>query len=373
MNDENEEIENIETIEDLFKFENTQEETDDYNEVPPEDIVAYNELRSCADLLRMYESGQLDIQPDFQRDIVWSNTMQTRLVDSVVKQLPIPSLCISLDYKTQERFVIDGLQRISSIVKFLDAQITNEWKLSKLDDIDDRISGKTNVSIKTRYNDLYTKVQNTVLPITVLRCDYSKKSHMNYLFTIFHRLNTGGSKLSNQEIRNCIYNGSFNTFLKNAVNSNNYIALFDVDVNKIDRFSNEELILRFMAFSYNLDLYKGQLAKFLNEFMDLNKKASDLKINEYKVLFDRTISILYFRILGNQPLPRMSKATTEALFVGIAKNIITLEQIQDDQVLIAKYNSLRQDDLFSLDNLKEGLAQKEKVTTRINKAIEIFS
>lgn len=368
----NEEIENIETEEDLFQFEHIQEETDDYNEVPPEDIVAYNELRSCADLLRMYESGQLEIQPDFQRDIVWSNTMQTRLVDSVVKQLPIPSLCISLDYKTQERFVIDGLQRISSIVKFLNAEITNEWKLSKLDDIDDRISGKTNVTIKSRYSELYAKVQNTVLPITVLRCDYSKKSHMNYLFTIFHRLNTGGSKLSNQEIRNCIYNGTFNSFLKNAVSSANYVTLFDVDPRKVDRFSNEELVLRFIAFAYNHLAYKGQLAKFLNEFMDSNKKAPEAKINEYRDLFDRTISLLYTRILNNQPLPRLSKATTEALFIGIAKNIVTLEQLQDEMLRI-KYNTLREDELFSLNSLKEGLAQREKVITRINKAIEIFN
>lgn len=87
----------------------------------------------------MYKENQLEIQPYFQREIVWSNAMQTRLVDSLVKQLPIPSLCISLDYKTQERFVIDGLQRIASVVKFLDAEPTNEWKLAKLDDIDIRI------------------------------------------------------------------------------------------------------------------------------------------------------------------------------------------------------------------------------------------
>lgn len=372
MNEEEENIENIETEEDLFQFENNQEETDDFNEVPPEDIVAYNELRSCADLLRMYENNQLEIQPDFQRDIVWSNTMQTRLIDSVVKQLPIPSLCISLDYKTQERFVIDGLQRISSIVKFLDAEITNEWKLSKLDDIDERISGRTNVNIKSRYIDLYTKVQNTVLPITVLRCDYSKKSHMNYLFTIFHRLNTGGTKLSNQEIRNCIFNGSFNSFLKNAVKSANYVALFDVDEDKIDRFSNEELVLRFIAFSYNHLVYKGQLAKFLNEFMDSNKKAPEAKIAEYKDIFDRSISLIYTKMLENTSLPRLSKATTEALFVGVSKNINALELLSNEQ-LQEKYNTLRQDNLFSLDSLKEGLAQREKVINRLNRAIQIFS
>ena len=62
-------------------------------EVPPSDIVAYNELRSCADLFRMYREGILEIQPEFQRQIVWNNFAQTRFIDSLVKQLPIPSMC----------------------------------------------------------------------------------------------------------------------------------------------------------------------------------------------------------------------------------------------------------------------------------------
>ncbi|MCD4651206.1 MAG: DUF262 domain-containing protein [Candidatus Cloacimonetes bacterium] len=133
-------------------MEDDQEENEDYNEVPPEDIVAYNELRSCADLLRMFEDEQLIIQPDFQRDIVWGNAMQTRLIDSLIKQLPIPSLCISYDYNTQKRYVIDGLQRIYSIVRFLSVDSghnkTEPWILARLDDISETISGKSNLVIK---------------------------------------------------------------------------------------------------------------------------------------------------------------------------------------------------------------------------------
>lgn len=355
----------------LQKLEDQQKKTDDFNEVPPGDIVAFNELRSCADLLRMYKDNQLEIQPDFQREIVWSPTMQTRLVDSLVKQLPIPSLCISLDYKTQERFVIDGLQRIASVVKFLDAEPTNEWQLSRLEDIDDRISGKSNLTIKAKYPDLFNKVLNTVLPITVLRCDYSKKSHMQYLFTIFHRLNTGGSKLSNQEIRNCIYNGVFNSFLKKAVELPNYISLFNIDPEKVDRFSNQEMILRFLSFTYKQDEYKGQLARFLNNFMDKYKKTSEENIEKFKQIFERTIDLIYTKILDSNALPQLSKATTEALFVGIANNIDELEG-QSNETLNAKYQLLRQDDLFSIESLKEGLAQKDKVINRLNRAKEIF-
>src|ERR1700722_20108811 len=87
--------------------------------VPPGDVVAYNELRSCADLFRMFAKGNLEIQPDFQREVVWKNDEQSRFIDSLVKQLPIPSMCFSLDHKTQKWKVIDGLQRMSTITNFL--------------------------------------------------------------------------------------------------------------------------------------------------------------------------------------------------------------------------------------------------------------
>jgi len=359
----------LELDEQLEKLEAEQLETDDNNELPPDDIVSFNELRSCADLLRMHKEGQLEIQPNFQREIIWSPTMQTRLIDSLVKQLPIPSLCISLDYKTQERFVIDGLQRIASTIKFLDTEPTKEWKLAKLEDIDDRISGKSNLSIKSKYPDLFNKVENTVIPITVLRCNYSKKSHMEYLFTIFHRLNTGGAKLSNQEIRNCIYNGPFNTFLKEATEYENYLKLFDVDAEKKDRFANEELILRFISFTYNLDKYKGQLSKFLNDFMDTYRKTSN--IDKFKQLFERTIDLIYTNILSSKPLPKLSKATAEALFAGVANNLENLES-ETKVDLQKRYKLLREDELFSINSLKEGLAQKDKVVNRLKKSIEIF-
>ena len=354
----------------LEELERQQEENDDLDETPPGDIVAYNELRSCADLFRLYDEQQLDIQPDFQRDKVWSNPMQTRFVDSLVKQLPIPSMCISLDYKTQERLVIDGLQRISSVIQFLDQK--NEWKLSNLNDIDSRISGKTNFTIKKRYSDIFSKVQNTVVPVTVLRCDYSKKSHMNYLFTIFHRLNTGGTKLNNQEIRNCIYNGSFNSFLKDAVTYQNFVSLLGIDTERTYRFSYQELILRFLAFTENFEEYKGRLAKFLNEFMDDNQHADGYRISEFRQIFQRSVDQIYLKIAESSQLIKLSKATIEGVFVGIARNIEQLES-ESPEELKRKFMTLREDENYSLQNLKEGLSQKEKVINRLQKAVEIFA
>lgn len=354
------EIENLEEQESYI---------DDFADLPPNDIVAYNELRSCADILRMHDSGQLDISPDFQRDIVWQNPAQTRFIDSLIKQLPIPSLCISLDYKTEKRLVIDGLQRITSIIKFLS---DDEWKLSDVVDIDERIAGKTVHTVKTKTKEIYTRVQNLTIPVTVLRCDYSKKAHNEYLFTIFHRLNTGGAKLNNQEIRNCIYNGDFNTLLKTLSASTKWTKLFDLNANIAYRFSNEEIILRFFAFHNWLDDYKGKLAKFLNDYMYEYRYPPKEFLTEKEALFNETIDLIQSNIFDNNPIGNLSKATTEGLLVGVATNLKTLKTKKPAEVKVL-YEKFRHLNEFSVDSLKEGLSAKDKVINRIKAAINVFS
>lgn len=340
-----------------------------YDETPPPDIVAFNELRSCADLARLYTSKQLVINPDFQRDVVWSKPSQTRFIDSLVKQLPIPSMCISLDYKSSERLMIDGLQRMSSIINFL----TNDsWRLSNLDDIDKRISGRTPGYIRDRYPEIFNRLENLTIPITILRCDYGKKSHMNFLFTIFHRLNTGGNKLSNQEIRNCIYSGTFNELLKSVVKYPNLRALFSLEEKTTYRLAYEELILRIFAYSDTYKEYTGKLAKFLNDYMEDNRNISEENVVQRSSTIERAVDLIYKKILDGKALPRLSKATTEAVFVGIIRNLDELER-ESDEDLNKRLEILRSNELFSVESLKEGVSAKEKVIRRLDKAVEVFS
>lgn len=353
----------------LERLEQEESFKDDLAELPPFDIVAYNELRSCADLLRMHENGQLEIQPDFQRDVVWQKPAQTRFIDSLIKQLPIPSMCISLDYKTDRRLVIDGLQRMTSIIKFLSNE---QWRLSDLDDIDERISGKTVETIKSKSRDIYERVQNLTIPITVLRCDYSKQSHNDYLFTIFHRLNTGGNKLNNQEIRNCIYNGSLNTLLKDLAWSKRWTEMHDLKETGTYRFANEEILLRFFALYDDLDNYHGKLAKFLNDYMYRHRHADQGFISAKQLLFDRTTKIIHEKIFDSKILPQMSKATLEGLMVGVSKNLDNLER-KSDITVRALYEEFKVLPEFGFENLKEGLSSKDKVKSRLSSSIKLFA
>ena len=335
--------------------------------VPPSDIIAFNELRSCADIYRMYESGQLDINPDFQRGVVWTPKAKTLFIDSLIKQLPIPSMCISWDFSANKRIVVDGLQRISTIIEFLKQDST--WKLSNIDDVDERIAGKTVEYIRNNENRLFSLVENLTIPITVLRCDYNKKTHMQYLFQIFNRLNTGGSKLYNQEIRNCIYSGPFNTMLKELVRTDIWCSYVNTDLAKIEksRYSNEELLLRFFALNECQQKYTGKLASFLNSFIEDHKNIREEDLSGY-----REIAIRILNVARKAGISVEYRNVADAILVGMAKNIDCLEKESKEHVK-ALIEQILATNAFSPEALKSDASGKDKVNHRLQIAITTLS
>ena len=356
----------------LDKLEQRTYQEDDSPEIPPPDIIAYNELRSCADLYRMKTEGILDIHPEFQREFVWKKPDQTRFIDSLIKQLPIPSMCFSLDFKAQRWQVIDGLQRMSTICNFLSG---DPGKLSNLDDVDQNISGKPIPAFHDRHGALHeylVRVQNLTLPITVLRCDYGKKSHSRYLFTIFHRLNTGGMKLNNQEIRNCIYSGRLNDLLKELNESPDWMSLNRMRKSTGHRFTKQELILRLLAFHDSYKSYGGRLARFLNDYMDEHRDPSEADLQKKRDLFLRTVATVFKRLYRGTPPQKQPLSVLEATLVGVSFNLDYLESIADAKVR-QLHKALLDHDEFSEEKLVEGLSGKQRVIGRINAARKVLS
>jgi len=344
----------------------------DSPEIPPPDIVAYNELRSCADLFRMHTQHILNIQPEFQREFVWKTPEQTRFIDSLIKKLPIPSMCFSLDYKTEKWQVIDGLQRMSTIVKFLTG---SGWSLSKLADIDPRISGQPISKFTDKNSNLhlyFTRVENLALPITVIRCDYSDKDHSNYLFTIFHRLNSGGAKLNNQEIRNCIFSGSLNGLLKELNQNSSWMNINKMKKPTGYRYTKEEIILRFFAFHDRYNQYQGRLAKFLNEYMSDYRNPGKEYLQDKKTLFNRSVEIINSSIFEGRTPQKLTTTLLESYMVGISFNLDFLESKPNHVVRNFAEKLLREDE-FSDERLSEGLSGKERVIGRMSTAKRVFA
>lgn len=344
-------------------------EDDSPDLIPPSDVIAYNELRSCADLFRMYEKDRLLIDPDFQRDFIWENPMQTRFIDSLIKSLPIPSMCIALDNATDKRTVIDGRQRISTIVRFLEER-KKPWRLSKLDDINPIISGKTPKQIKDKNRKYFDRVEEQILPITVLRYDKGKKNHMNYIFKIFHRLNTVGKPLKNQEIRNCIYGGPLNDLLRNLDQLPEWRHLNRMKPDDNYRFLKQELILRFFAFFYQeKEIYTEGMAKFLNNFMSEHRDDDEDLLQERERIFKRVVLLLFSKIFnGKEPEENISANVLYPVMVGIAKNIDVLEKTQSLE-LSNRYRTLIQSEAFAD---KANLANTTIVKNRLQAAEDTF-
>lgn len=345
---------------------------DDNPRVPPSDIVAYNELRSCADLFRMHQQKILEIQPEFQRDVVWKGPDQTRFIDSLIKSLPIPSMCFALDHKAQRWIVIDGLQRISTIVRFLEG---GDWNLSALEDIEPAIAGISVAAIKIPGSPLhqyYTRVENLSVPVTVLRCDFKKKSHMEYLFTIFHRLNTGGMKLNNQEIRNCIYSGEFNALLKESDKYPAWRKINRMKAKELYRFTKQEIILRFLAFYDRTLTYEGHLANFLNSYMHDHQHAPPEFLEQKRKLFRETVDCITQKALSGAPPPKLSLTVLESTLIGVARNLEALNQV-DGATVAQRFQALIRHENFSELSLKEGLSKKPRVVARLNTAEQIFA
>lgn len=336
--------------------------SDDDNKTPPIDVIAFNEQRSCADLFRLVTSKQLDTEPDFQRGEVWSSAERTRFIDSLIKQLPIPSMCFSIDAKSSKRLVIDGLQRTSTVTSFLDERIV--WKLSNLDDIDERLRNKTNEEIKTDYPQLWSIIENTMIPVTVIRCDYDSFDHMEYLYTIFHRLNTNSVRLNNQEVRNCIFNGTFNTVLKKLSEDPRVEAVYG----KSKRFSTAEYLLRALAFNDGLDDYSGKMSKYLNDYMFSHRFNEP---SESQTLILDSVELIANTIMHHRDVTSLSKTVLEGVMVGVMSNVETLKKKSADDLVIL-YDKLSSSKAFSAESLSEGLTSKKKVLTRLSLAKKTF-
>lgn len=334
--------------------------------LPPENIVVLNELRSAADLNRLMAGDEsIELGPDFQREEVWSDAARARFVDSLSKEFPIPSMCFALDPKTQKYIVIDGRQRMSTIMKFLSR---NNWTIPKLGDIDARISGNNVEDIKSNYPEIYRKIENISLPVTILRYDPSRQDNMEYIYTIFQRLNSLGERLNNQEIRNAIFQGPFNTFIKTNARKGMWEILNKSKSGSVSpRMVGEERLLRFFAFYDNLSVYTGKLNSFLNDYMTENRLQADNR--ERQMVLDGVLGILekidYRKI-------NKSNALRDAFLYGVSKNLSNLESMTGEEIE-ALLQKMEDDEHFSVSELSGSIMAKKKVIDRLSVATTIFS
>jgi hypothetical protein len=271
-----------EEIKSEFSYENESEnsEVDSLDEgeliptnSPRKKVILDKADRSLSELHRWYKSGRIIIDPEWQRNYVWDLSRASKLIESFLLDIPVPVVYFAKTNSGKYE-VIDGLQRMTSVFNFFD----NKYKLQNLDFLIE-YKGKS-------FQQLPTEIQNK-LEDSILRSFELSDSHGDIHFVVFERLNTGGIKLNDMEIRNCLYRGSLNSLIKDLAKNENFKkAINQKGFDK--RMHDRALILRFLAFYERTHLKcTFGLKRFLNEFLDTYKDTNDEKIAEYRKAFEK--------------------------------------------------------------------------------------
>lgn len=282
-------------------------------------------------LLDMVAEGQIKVAPDYQRHFVWKTDRESALIESVFLGIPVPSLFMATNEDSSWE-CIDGLQRITTLVNFVRPQFrsgvgdisTHELKIGGLEKVPS-LNGK-------KFSDLPETLKLNFLTRPVRITVLNDLSDYQVRFDLFERLNTGGIILHQQEIRNCVFQGEFNEFIKSCAADERLEKVFKKS-NREGRGNMEEIVLKFFAYFERRDDFKHSVKEFLNSYMEDKTKAFKNK-KTLSELFDKTMDVLS-GALPDGVVRSERKNTTplllfEAVSVGVADAISAGNQINED-------------------------------------------
>jgi len=270
--------------------------------------VSFNEL------FDMYNEKELIISPEYQRLFRWSEDKQSRFIESLLLELPVPPIFV-VEREEGIYELIDGLQRISSYLHFrgsLPNPHEDEEEMFPPSlaltgcDIVSELDGLTYENLPQA---LQIKLKRNFIRVEVIR----KESDQRLRYYMFKRLNTGGENLSDQEIRNCVIRLLDNTFNEHIIEISQHSDFVECisnisDEQRKQRY-DQELVLRFYAFKNYRGKYVHDVGDFMTEYMEAasDPQRADVEFDYEKEtrVFDRTFKILR-ATLGQHAFSKMN-------------------------------------------------------------------
>ena len=331
----------------------------------PEEVDVQNLPQTVYEWMRKLDRGTIVTNPEFQRNLVWKPEQKSLFIESVLLNIPLPPLYVN--QRQDGKFIlIDGLQRTTALHEF----INDKFRLSKLrvlTEWNDKFFSKLDIKLQTKIEDksLLVYVMKPSVPIQMV-------------YDIFHRINTGGTQLTRQEIRNCFYIGQATDTLKELAESEEFRLAIDNGISP-KRMKDREAVLRYLAFrilDYQTE-YKNDMDDFLGKAMErINIMQAD-QLQPYKDEFRRVMQLSYqffgeknFRLPTESTRGRINIALMESVSYYFANQTSDLAQ-KNKKRIVKNYESLLEDADF-LDAIRFSTGDTRRVRTRFLRASEIL-
>jgi len=308
------------------------------------DIATYPSDFTLSGITQMWKDKDITI-PDFQREFVWSMRQSSLLIDSFLCGLPVPPVFFYVD-EDSKNLVIDGQQRILTVVFFFEGYFGKESTHGKRQVFRLTGLGENSPYHNRRYEDLeesdQRKLRQAVLRAVNIR-QISPSNESTSAFHIFERLNTGGTPLRPQEIRNVVFRGEFNKKLKKANADQNWRAILGKTC--LDKHQKDvELLLRVFSLVGSCDSYEKPMKEFINVAMRKHREGTSKKTAAFFDAFPR-MTQLVIEALGDKPFHLRGPLNVSALdsvCSVLVENISTIKPLD----LTARYASLQADKTF---------------------------
>lgn len=342
---------------------------------------------SVGEIVNMYKEGELIINPNFQRLFRWEIGQKSKLIESLLLGIPIPSIFV-FEREDSKWELIDGLQRVSTLLEFMGLLKSPDDSSIQVPSI---LEGTTYLpSLKNMVWEKSKKIKGVTLAdqielekpfqLSVRRCRLTveilkRPSSNSTKYDLFQRLNAGGTPANAQELRNCVVimaNPIYFKTLKSMSESSDFQTVISTTQDQNDRQKHLEYVARFLVLTF-LE-YDGSLD--VEEYIDQGIISLAIA-NKKKIAtdrFDLTFNILNKahgkdalrrRTASGAVTGRVGWAAFECIAVGIANNIAHIKAKPDP----IKYVKQRITAFWKSPDLDQFFSPGLRGTTRIQKTI----
>jgi hypothetical protein len=307
------------------------------------DVVTDGYEMSIGEIINLYKDNELVIDPVFQRLFRWEEERKTRFIESIILGIPIPPIFVYQDANGVWE-LIDGLQRLSTIL-----QLTGDLAGERAADLGPLVlngtrflpslNGKRWVKSSPEADDgldqsLQIEIKRSRLRVEILKAE----SDATAKFELFQRLNTGGAKLSEQEVRNSIavsINREFYDWLMARSTLPVFVSATSQTDTALESQEGVELALRFFAFR-NIPYKQGlDVHEYLDDALIKLARDADFDYAKEAQVFERTFTLLD-KSLGAQAFKRWDgqsfkgkflMSVYEVIATGVSQNIDEIEAL----------------------------------------------